>query len=350
MTFRDAHTHLSAGLVDRMSRVGGWTRRFGWSDATAAREVVLSLPEDQPALYAREDGHAAWLNAAALRALGAGNGTAPGLIEEADYEAVRRRLPPPTREERRAALRQGLATLAELGIDRVVDVVEPFSLDAWAELREAGELPCRIEGWIPLDLDPEEARALRRRFPADDPTIAITTRKVFLDGTLGGRTAAMLEPYDDRDGRGELREELGSILPRVRAVVAEGWPVAFHAIGDAAVRLALDVSERLPEGTFRIEHAQVVDPADLPRFAALGVTASMQPAHLLLDAAILEPALGRRAAHAFPWGALARSGARLEFGSDWPVGPLDPRVGVEAAVGRGLDREAALAAYGATAV
>lgn len=347
MRFRDAHTHLSAGLLDRANRVGGWTRRFGWKDARAGRESILRLPADAPALYAREDGHAAWLNAAALRALGDPDAHEPRLVEEADYEALRRRLPAPTREERREALRPGLERLAELGIDRVVDIVEPFSLDAWDELRSMGELSCRIEAWLPLDLDEEEADSLRRRFPPDDPSIAVTTRKVFLDGTLGARTAAMLEPYADRGGRGEPREELGSILPRVRAAVARGWPVAFHAIGDAAVRLALDVAERVPEGRFRIEHAQIVDPADLPRFAALGVVASMQPAHRLLDEPILEAALGARAANAFPWVALARSGARLEFGSDWPVATEDPRIGIEAAVARGLDRAAAAAAYGA---
>ncbi|HEX6851164.1 MAG TPA: amidohydrolase family protein [Candidatus Polarisedimenticolaceae bacterium] len=346
MRFRDAHTHLSAGLLDRASRVGGFTRRFGWSSARAAREAILRLPADEPALFARGDGHAAWLNGAALRALGHPDAREPRLVEEADYEALRRRLPAPTREERGAALRSGLEQLAAVGIDRVVDIVEPFSLDAWSELREAGELTCRIEAWLPLDLDEEEAAALRRRFPPGDPWIAVTTRKVFLDGTLGARTAAMLEPYADRGGRGELREEMGSILPRVRAAVACGWPVAFHAIGDAAVRLALDVAERVPEGRFRVEHAQIVDPADLPRFASLGVVASMQPAHLRLDEAILEPALGRRAAHAFPWTALARSGARLEFGSDWPVAPMDPRPGIEAAVAAGLDRRAAAAAYG----
>jgi predicted amidohydrolase YtcJ len=346
VTFRDAHTHLSAGLIDRASRAGGWTRRFGWSDAGAAREAILRLPADEPALYAREDGHAAWLNAAALRGLGEPSAREPRLVEEAAYEALRRRLPAPTGEERRAALRFGLGQLASLGIDRVVDIVEPFSLDAWAELRGAGELTCRIEAWLPLDLDEEEADSLRRRFPPGDPSIAVTTRKVFLDGTLGARTAAMLEPYADRGGRGEPREEIGSILPRVRSVVARGWPVAFHAIGDAAVRLALDVAERVPEGRFRIEHAQVVDPADLPRFAHLGVVASMQPVHRILDEALLEPALGPRAANAFPWVALARSGAKLEFGSDWPVAPMDPRLGIEVAVASGLAPRAAAAAYG----
>lgn len=346
MTFRDAHTHLSAGLVDRAARAGGFTRRFGWSDAHAAREAILRLPADEPALYAREDGHAAWLNVAALRALGESEAREPRLVAEADYERLRRRLPAPSREERREALRLGLELLRALRIDRVVDIVEPFSLDAWDELRAEGALTCRIEAWIPLDQDEEEAQALRRRFPPDDPSIAVTTRKVFLDGTLGARTAAMLEPYADRGGRGELREELGSILPRVRAAVARGWPVAFHAIGDAAVRLALDVAERVPEGSFRIEHAQIVDPSDVPRFARLGVVASMQPAHRLLDEAILEPALGRRAAHAFPWVALARAGARLEFGSDWPVASPDPRLGIEVAVASGLDPRTAAAAYG----
>ena len=347
MRFRDAHTHLSAGSLDRAPRAGGWTRRFGWTSAGEARETILRLPAEEPALYARVDGHAAWLNAAALRRLGEPAARGPRLVAEAEYDALRRRLPAPTREEARAALRSGLEHLGALGIDRVVDVVEPFSLDAWDELRAAGELTCRIEAWLPLDLAEEEAEGLRRRFPPDDPAIAVTTRKVFLDGTLGARTAAMLEPYADSGGRGELREELGSILPRVRAVAERGWPVAFHAIGDAAVRLALDVAERVPGGRFRIEHAEIVDPADVPRFAALGVVASMQPAHLLLDEAMLLPALGARAAHAFPWGSLARSGARLEFGSDWPVGPADPRLGIEVATGRGLDLAAATAAYGA---
>lgn len=163
----------------------------------------------------------------------------------------------------------------------------------------------------------------------DDRRLAVRGIKIFLDGTLGARTAALSSPYaDDPGNTGTLRIEQREIPERVAAWAALGWPVALHAIGDRAVTLALDALERVgrpPYGRHRIEHAQVVRRCDLPRFAAAGIVASVQPGHWRDDRPWLPSRLGSRPdVVAHPLASLARSGATLAFGSDWPVSDWDP--------------------------
>jgi hypothetical protein len=173
-----------------------------------------------------------------------------------------------------------------------------------------------------------------------DDEFRIGAIKLFADGTLGSQTAAMLEPYEGGDGRGlELiaPAELQSIVARA---VAGGLSVAIHAIGDRAVRSALDAfasvgpalrSLPLPP---RIEHVQLLDPGDVPRLAALGVAASMQPIHCTSDIDNARRHWGARAEHSYPWRTLLDSGARLAFGSDAPVETVSTAAGLHAAVTR----------------
>jgi predicted amidohydrolase YtcJ len=344
--FRDAHTHLAAGAADlhdldlrgtrtagelaaalaeaaRQLPPGAWIRGWGWrgsplpADAAPTHLVFL----------ARRDGHAAWVNPRARAPLGLAGDEA--VVSDAAFDAARRRLPERSTAFRLAALEPRLAELRDRGLDAVDDMVESWAPEVYAVLRDRGELPVSIGMWLPEDIADSEAERLRRNFPASAPRLAVRGIKIFLDGTLGARTAALSRPYADEPGTsGALRIPEREIPERVSRWAARGWPVALHAIGDRAVTLALGALERAgrpPAGAHRIEHAQVVRRVDLPRFAAAGIVASVQPGHWRDDRGWLAARLGDRAdVVAHPLASFARSGTAMVFGSDWPVSEWDP--------------------------
>lgn len=364
----DAHTHLAGGALElagvdlrgcgsatvvasrvlesaRKAPPGSWIRGFGWDVASWPPQecewprMLAAAAPDHPTFLSRADGHAAWLNATALRVLrttGEALGpTVPGdggsVVEERAAEALRRRLPLPAGEELRISLERALRAAADAGLTTIQDVVEPWALPVYAALREERRLPLRVALWLPLEADEEEAREWRRRFPPDDPWLAVTTRKVFLDGTLCARSAALEEPYfDDTGRRGELLVDPAGLLDAVRAADAGGWAVAFHAVGDRAVRAALDTLEVLApcprSRPHRIEHAQVVRRIDFGRFHALRAAVSLQPLHWLDDRPWVASRVGERAGSVlYPWRSLrACASAGFAFGTDWPVAALDP--------------------------
>lgn len=359
---RDAHTHLAAGAADlldldlRGTRSGealssavaaaviraapsAWIRGWGWDGATAPADVAAG----PPLFLARADGHAAWINEPARVALGLDPGVS--VIAEEAFDAARRRLPERSAEERTTALRPRLRELAAYGIDAVEDMVEPWAPDLYAKLRDAGELPVSIGMWLPDAMSESVAEDLRREFPADDRTLAVRGVKIFLDGTLSARTAALSSPYaDDPNTQGDLRMAERELHERVGRFARRGFPVAIHAIGDRAVSLALGALEqapRPPRGAHRIEHAQVVLRSDLTRFAAGGIVASVQPGHFQDDAPWLKARLGvRPAVVAHPLRSLERAGASLVFGSDWPVSTWDPAAVLACATDPGRREEA----------
>ncbi len=300
------------------------------------------------------DGHVAWVNTAALEAAGIGpdtpdppggkilrdpEGTPTGILLERAVDLVSRRVPPPDLEARVEALRRAQALAHRLGLTGIQTLDGPDSLEAFQVLHERGELRLRtVHG-----LTWSRRRALLElglRSGLGDRWLRLGPVKLFLDGTLGSRTAWLLAPYQDRPGeRGIQVTDPEEAREGIRSLAAQGWDIAVHAIGDGAVRAALDAFAALPAAVrrarrLRVEHVQLVDPADLPRFAALGVIASVQPIHLPSDRPAAEAAWGERCAHAYPYGALAREGALLALGSDAPVETLDPLAGLRAAVDR----------------
>jgi predicted amidohydrolase YtcJ len=344
--YRDAHTHLSAGACDLLdldlravrtqveldaavadavasAPSGAWVRGFGWDGVTPPRDPAASAP----IFLARRDGHAAWVNAAGRAALGLDREGA--VVSEGDFDAARARLPERSMAERLSAMRERLAEAQRHGIDEIDDMVERWAPEAYARLRDAGELTVAVGMWLPEDLADTEAEAIRRAFPHDDPRIAVRGIKIFLDGTLEARTAALSTPYaDSPETSGSLRMEAREVPARVGRWAERGWPVALHAIGDLAVTVGLDALAavpRSPRGAHRIEHAQVVRRADLHRFASAGVIASVQPGHWRDDLPFLESRLGARADVVIhPLAAFVRSGAKILLGSDWPVSGWDP--------------------------
>lgn len=265
------------------------------------------------------------------------DGTPTGLLLEAAYARVRDAVPEPTRGEWKEMLRLGLSTLASHGFSQVDDLLsQPWLGAALAELHDAGELRLRVRLYVPWDRIGEEASAAREY--SRPGWVELGGGKAFADGTLNSRTAWMLEPY-----RGPLPDQpMGSALmpePALRrameACSEAGVWLAVHAIGDGAVRAVLNAREATPGARVRIEHAELIEASDVPRFAALGVTCSVQPCHLLYDAEVLGRQLPDRLGRVLPLRDLLNSGLvpgeSLVFGSDAPIVRPDPGDSVVAA-------------------
>jgi predicted amidohydrolase YtcJ len=214
---------------------------------------------------------------------------------------------------------------------------------AWRTLRDAGELTLRVN-YRPLLVDWENARALQGSMKNDE-WLRIGGVKAFMDGSLGSGTAAMFEAFSDEPGnRGVFAAEaipLSAMEERIAAADAAGLQVEVHAIGDRANAELLDIYQRVEKKNgardrrFRIEHAQHLRAADIPRFAELGVIASMQPYHAVDDGRWAERRLGHeRAKTSYAWRSLLDAKATVAFGSDWDVAPISPILGIAAAVTR----------------
>jgi predicted amidohydrolase YtcJ len=336
----------------------GWDDE-GWSDPPVASALDALAPA-RPLLLHRHDFHALWVNSAALRAAGVSrdtpdpeggrfergpDGEPNGLVREhavRAFLALEDRAAPAVDD---ALLDEAAAALHAEGITAVHDF-QRTQVD-WERTRA---LATRHRLRVLQHVGPEQlvaARQLGLRGGEGDAWFRTGALKLFADGTLGSRTAALLEPYDDTPGRGMTLLTAAEIAAWIDRAAAAGFSVAIHAIGDAAVRNALDAIEARREQLAgvtlpaRIEHIQLLHPADLRRFAALGVAASMQPQHATTDAPVAKRAWRERCGLAYPWRALLETGATLAFGSDAPVEPPCARLGFAAAVGRiGADGEA----------
>jgi predicted amidohydrolase YtcJ len=349
------------------------------------RRVLDAIVPDQPFMMAAADHHTVWANTLALekagilagRALGPGNeivmgadGLANGELREMEafqpiFELAGGRRdrfglttggepdPAPSQAEidaDRAIIKSGLDYCARHGITSLQAMDgNLYQLERLAEVEAMGELTCRAQ--IPfhfknfMDLEMlEKATLMAARYRSE--TIKSGYVKVFYDGVLEGWTAVMVEPYADRpDWRGEALFTPERFAELATAIDARGLQIAVHAIGDGAVRTVLDGYEAAQrrngrrDSRHRIEHIEVVNPVDIPRFARLGVLASMQPRHCPGTLGLpLEPiltSLGReRWRYAYAWNTLRYAGATLVFATDWPVSPIDPMASLQAALTR----------------
>jgi predicted amidohydrolase YtcJ len=305
----------------------------------------------------RIDGHAVVVNSAALTLASIDNntanppggsierdrgGAATGMLIDNAANLVQSRLPTPTPDMMRNALRQAAQLYAQRGWTGISNV-STTSAEAgfFEELARAGEMPLHAS----LYLDPSAATSLFERGPYADPTGLVHVRgvKLYMDGALGSRGAALLAPYADAQGDGLLVtpvEELRELLQRARAANVQA---ATHAIGDRGNRIVLDAyrdvfadaPDALRAARWRIEHAQIFAPEDLPRVAQMGVIASMQPSHAISDLHFAPARLGpNRLMGAYAWKALLDSGAVIAAGSDAPVEKGDPLIEFYAAFHR----------------
>jgi len=394
--FNDAHAHLVNGglsldqislsdattLEDVKDTIRVWSESHperewitgrGWyyqvfGGAMPTRQLLDSLVPDRPAYLIAYDGHTGWANSKALELAGINRrtkspangiivkdprtGEPTGALKEAAMALMSAAAPQPTNEDRRAAIRAGIDEAHRFGITSVQDAgAAAADLELFDQLRKRGQLTLRVYQALRADasLDAaglEELEQLRTRF-ADDPMLKTGAVKLIADGVIESHTAAMLEPYANRATlRGEARFTPGQLNNVIAMLDQAGWQVMTHAIGDAAVRMTLDAYANAAKANpapgrgrrHRIEHIETIDPADVPRFAKLGVIASMQPVH-----ATPSPTPGdvwsvnignQRAAHGWLWASIANAGARLAFGSDWPVMTLDPLKGLHVAATR----------------
>ena len=343
----------------------GWILGSGWDQrrwgAWPHKDMLERVAPGRHVALRSFDLHALWASPAALAAAGidAGSPDPPGGIYrrgpggepdgitfEKASEVVLQQAPPPTPEMLRRAIRSIGRSCLELGVVGAHELGTLFPdtsndmLDVYASLADAGELPIRVHAGVRADgLENTLERGLRsgsRIGEADPAWLAFGWLKLFADGTLGSRTAALLEPREGTTERGLLTSPPEFLRVRTQTAAQAGIATTIHAIGDAAVRLGLDVlGPTAPSATFmpRLEHVQLCHPDDRRRFGELGVAASLQPIHLREDAAGARRDWGARAESAgYTWRSLLDVGATLAFGQDAPLEPLDPWPGIALSV------------------
>jgi predicted amidohydrolase YtcJ len=298
----------------------------------AHKDLLAGLA--RPALLMTQDLHTAWLNQAGLDRIGEGGHPTGVLREHACFAAVAR-LTAELGGTVDAWIAEAMRDAARLGVVGVIDFELSDNVADWGRRAEDGPLPVRVVCSIPRQLmDGAVDRGLRTGDQLDDPRLSVGPVKVFVDGSLGSRTALCDASYpgDPADfGRLELApDELAAIMQHA---TEHGLGLAVHAIGDRANTVALDAFEQVGVGG-RIEHAQLLADADVRRFADLGVVAGVQPAHLHDDRDTADALWSGRTGRAYAYRSLHAAGARVEFGSDAPVSALDPWRAISAAVTR----------------
>lgn len=335
----------------------GWNQEaWGLGRFPSAAELDAAI-SDRPAWLERVDGHAGWANSAALAAAGitaktpdpeggrierdtAGRPT--GVLVDAAMALLTKHVPAFTPKERDLAFAQAQEALLSSGVTAIADM--GTSVDDWQVFRRAGDarrLKLRIFSYAD-GLEPLLSVAGGEPTPwLYEDKLRMGGVKFLLDGALGSRGAWLKAPYADQPGsRGLQFMEDTKLRNLMSRAALDGFQIAVHAIGDAANAQALDAYAELAptyggDRRWRIEHAQIIDPADLPRFARQGVIASMQPVHQTSDRTMAEARLGEgQLGGAYAWKSLARTGAKLAFGSDVPVELPDPFAGLAAAISR----------------
>jgi predicted amidohydrolase YtcJ len=278
------------------------------------------------------------------------SGTPNGILREM-LPAMQAVIPKPTREKRRQAIELALDDLASHGLTSVQDFSQWEDFQIYEELEKEGKLSARISEWLPFDDSLEELNQKRASHPASDNLLHTGMLKGFMDGSLGSKTAALLEPYsDDSANSGLPQYEPDQLNAMTKERVLAGYQIGFHAIGDRGVKMALDAFAEAEKAAkeakvkavnggsdyrLRVEHAQVTKPLQILRFKDLKVIASMQPSHLLTDMNWAESRLGaKRAEHSYAWAEFLHHGVTLAFGTDYPVEPVTPFRGLYAAVTR----------------
>jgi predicted amidohydrolase YtcJ len=387
--FNDAHVHLgSAGegmlsvrlygaasieeLKKRLAasvashKPGEWITGAGW-DHTLWPEKQFpnkwqldDVAPKNPVLLTHVSGHVAVANSLALKLaeLDASSpnpsggelernaaGELTGMLKEGPaMELVRARIPDPTAEQRRRGITLVFADLAKNGVTSAQDNSSWEDFLAYKLLKDDGKLTVRITEWLHFADPLSDLQNKRAEGGTTDPWLKTGALKMVTDGALGSRTAAMLEPYsDDAKTTGILIMDPDKLKSLAIERDKAGFQLNFHAIGDRANRVSLDVFEAVAKANGkrdrrdRIEHAQVVALDDLPRFAKLNVMASMQPSHQTTDMRWAESRVGpERIKGAYAWASLEKSGARLAFGTDYPVEVVSPFRGLYACVTRQL--------------
>jgi predicted amidohydrolase YtcJ len=385
--FNDAHVHLGGAGADALAvpltgvpsveemqkrvaeavahhKEGEWITGGGWDHTLWTekrfpnRQQLDAVAPQNPVILTHVSGHVAVANSLALKKAEIDRNTPnpPGgeiehdslgeptgmLKEAAAMHLVKVRIPDPSQEERRRGIELVLKNVAQNGVTSVQDNSAWEDFQVYQQLKEEGKLTVRITEWLPFNASLDELQNRRAQGGTTDPWLKTGALKAVTDGALGSRTAALLEPYNDEPSTTGI---FTYDPEKLRAMAIErdkaGFQLAFHAIGDRANRICLDVFEAVAKANGRrdrrdrIEHAQVVAPMDFPRFAQLSVIASMQPSHQTTDMRWAEDRIGKeRIKGAYAWATMLKNGVRLAFGTDYSVEPISPFRGLYACVTR----------------
>ena len=334
---------------------GDWDHEQ-WGGELPTREWIDSVTPNNPVWVNRLDGHMALANTAALRAAGVtretpavpggtivhdAHGEPTGILKDNAQSLVERAMPARTPAQEDRALEAAMRYVAGNGITSVHNMGSWGDLAAFERAHAAGSLITRIYAAVPLSTW-ERLRDTVRARGRGDAWLSIGGLKGFVDGSLGSHPAAMLEPFTDApNDTGLFVNTPENLYQWTSGADKAGLNVIVHAIGDRAIRTQLDIYERVAredgprDRRFRIEHAQHIAPADIPRFSRLGVIASMQPYHAIDDGRWAEKVIGHeRGKGTYAFKSLLDAGTRLAFGSDWFVAPATPLEGIYAAVTR----------------
>jgi len=385
----DAHTHLinlgeslvrlnlkdiptEKGIVERVKQrvastaPGEWILGWGWDEGQWAshyptHQALSAATPNHPVFLVGLHTFAAWANQRALEIAGITKdtkdpengkivrdertGEPTGILLNRAQDLVAKHIPPMTLTEAKRAMQLAARECVRNGLTSLHEAkVTPLMVEAFEEMVREGQMPLRV--YAMLDgADKNLVDEWLKHGPAIDPHRQFTIRafKLFADGALGSRGAALLEPYSDAaQTKGVMTTPESEVYSLTRRALEGGFQVCTHAIGDAANRAVLDAYEQaekeVPEARdprLRIEHAQVLAPEDIPRFAKLGVIASMQPTHCTSDMPWAEKRLGpERAKYAYAWRSVEDSGAHLPLSSDFPGETLNPFYGIYAAITR----------------
>lgn len=391
--FHDAHVHLVTGgielgecnlldmhtqdaLLDTIRAYAAahpdeeWIRGGGWElplfpNANPHKRLLDAVVPDRPVFLTAADAHSAWVNSAALARAGItrntpdppngrierdpATGEPTGTLREEAMQLVMEHMPPYTPEDYLEGLRRGLTLANRFGITAVQEAsASQEILEAYQTLDQQGELTVRVVASIKANLSQGKAQipqftAWREAYRS--PHLRAHTIKIFADGVIEARTAAMLEPYlDQKNSRGTLNLEADSLHQLITALDSAKFQVHVHAIGDRAIRTTLDAFAEarklngIRDSRHHMAHIQLIDPADVPRFRTLGVIANFQPLWAYADTYITEltePALGpARSRWLYPIASVKETGATVVFGSDWSVSSMNPLDGMQVGVTR----------------
>ncbi|HYA49489.1 MAG TPA: amidohydrolase [Burkholderiales bacterium] len=387
--FIDSHTHFlaggftlssvrlreAAGREDFAARIaakartlapGEWVLNGDWDHERFVppklphKEWIDAVTPDNPVCVNRFDGHMVLVNSLALKLAGinretpapaggeivkdAKTGEPTGILKDAAADLVYAKIPEPSFDQKLRAAQASLAEAAAHGVTSLNEMADTSAFEIYEELARRNALTARINVYIPITQVDLLVR-LRVKSPFGSPVLKLAGLKGFVDGSLGSATAYFFEPYaDDPKAFGLLNEQMfpeGIMEKRILEADKAGLQVAIHAIGDRANSLLLDIFERVMaadgprDRRWRVEHAQHLRPADIARFGHLGLIASVQPYHAIDDGCWAEKKIGpERARTTYAFRSLKEAGARLAFGSDWTVAPLDAVAGIYAAVTR----------------
>ncbi len=383
--FNDAHVHFSDGgfyltgidlrdakneneFVERIKNYaaklnkGEWILNGNWdheawpSKKHPSKELIDEVTRDIPVFVQRLDGHIALANSLALKlakitkdtpdpqggeiAKNPQTGEPTGILKDAAQNLVGRVIPSPTEAQLRQAIKTAIEHANSLAVTSIQDNSSAADLEVYQELLKAGELTLRINAW--------RSGYLYQNFDAigilpnlGNDMLRIGTMKVFVDGSMGAGTALFYQPYsDDPSTAGIPIYAENELYEFITAIDKAGLQIAAHAIGDKANTWILNAFDKAfqangrREARHRIEHAQVVLPDDIKRYHDLGIIASIQPSHCIDDMRWAEKRIGDRARHSYLFNSFVKEKVKIAFGTDWTVEPLNPMLGLYAAVTR----------------